>query len=307
MAIKTNWDVAHHFFYQDGHERCNPSWLNCGFDGDDFYSYSTIIAKIVTGLDGRHYTLVSYDNMSPTTGRHISNVVAASPYEVIRVPMAYGYSSFDIKCLEQRISANLDMYAESRLSRKENRAGYINYFWTLLAVNAKIIKISPETIEKYRPLYDTLVNSQSVKELKRNIADNERKQRDALRYKLKTYIEFYSFSQLARIAYDYTFARSNDVSDDVRSAIKKFLNPKNDWAFVWRTEDGNYATSKGIKMPKKIADVALKRFIAKELRHGDKLDYYTILAITDKSVKIGCHNIPIENVYDLYETMEVEG
>ena len=90
----------------------------------------------------------------------------------------------------------------------------------------------------------------------------------------------------------------------MRSDIKKFLNPHNDWAFVWRTEDGDYATSKGVKMSKKIADAALNRFIAKEIKHGDKLDFYTVLAITDKYVKIGCHNIPIENVYDLQETME---
>ena len=304
MAIKTNWDVVHRFFYQDGHERFCPSWLNCGFDGDDFYSYSTIIAKIVTGLDGRHYTLVSYDRMSSTTDRHISNVMGASPYDVIKVPMEYGYSSFDTKCLEHRISDKLDAYADSRLSRKENRTEYINYFEMLLDVNDKIIKISPETIEKYRPLYDTLVNSQSLKDLKRNIAANDSKQREALRDSIKTYIELYSFSQLARIAYDYKFAHSNNVSDDVRSGIKKFLNPNNDWAFVWRTEDGNYATSKGIKMSNKIADVALKRFIAKGLRHGDRIDGYTVLAITDKSVKIGCHNIPIENVHDLYETLE---
>lgn len=304
MAIKTNRDVAHHFFYQDGYERFRPSWLNCGFNGDTFYSYSTIIAKIVTGLDNQRYTLVSYDSMSPTTGRHISNVASASPYEVIKVPMKYGNSSFDIKWLERRISTNLDTYAESRLSRKENRTEYINYFEMLLDVDEKIIKIAPEVIEKYRPLYDTLINSQSLKDLKRNIAENDCKQRDALRDRLKTYIEFYSFSQLARIAYDSKFAHSDNISDSVRSDIKQLLNPHNDCAFVWRTEDGNYATSKGVKMSNQTADAALKRFIAKELRCGDTLDYYTVIAITDKSVKIGCHNIPIENVHDLYETME---
>lgn len=304
MAIKTNWDVAHSFFYADRNEICNKSWLNIHYEGDMCYSYGTVIAKIVRGLDGRRYTLLSCDNMSATTSKHISNLRSASPYEVIKVPMEYGNSSFDIKWLERRISSNLDNYAESRLSRKENRIEYINYFKMLLDVNEKIIKISPEVIEKYRPLYDTLVNSQSLKDLKRNIAENDRKQRDALRDRLKTYIEFYSFSQLARIAYDAKFAHSDNVSDSVRSDIKKFLNPYNDWAFVWRTEDGNYATSKGIKMSKNIADAALKRFIAKELRHGDTLDYYTVIAITDKSVKIGCHNIPIENVHDLYETME---
>lgn len=304
MAIKTNWDVAHRFFYQDGRERFYPSWFYCGFDGNDFYSYNTIVAKIVTGFDGRHYTLVSYDRMSPTTGRHISNVVAASPYDVIKVPMQYGYITFNIECLERRICAKLDAYAESRLSRKENRTEYINYYKMLLAVDEKIIKISPETIEKYRPLYDMMVNAQSLKDLKRNIAEDVRKQRKALLDNLKTYIELYSFSQLARIAYDCRFALINNISDEVRHAIKKFLNPHGDWAFVWRTDDGNYATSKGITMSKKIADVALKRFIDKELRRGDKLEYFTVLAITDKSVKIGCHNIPIENVYDLYETME---
>lgn len=304
MAIKTNWDVAHRFFYQDGHERISPSWLNCGFDGNEFYSYSTVVAKIVRGLDGQHYTLVSYDSMSPTTGRHISSVAGASPYKVIKVPMKYGNSSFDIKWLERRIHDKLDTYAESRLSRKENRTEYINYFEMLLEVDEKIIKISPEVIEKYRPLYNTLINSKSLKDLKHNIAETARKQRDALQDRLKTYIELYSFSQLARIAYDSKFAHSNNISDIVRSDIKQFLNPHNDWAFVWRTENGNYATSKDVKMNKKIVDAALKRFIAKELRHGDTLDYYSVIAITDKSVKIGCHNIPIENVHDLYETME---
>ena len=303
MAIKTNWDVAHSFFYADRNEICNKSWLNIHYEGDMCYSYGTVIAKIVRGIDGRKYTLLSYDNMSATTSKHIGNLHGASPYEVIRVPMEYGNPSFDIKWLERRISNRLDDYAESRLSRKENRIEYINYFEMLLDVDEHIIKISPEVIEKYRPLYDTLINSQSLKDLKRNIAENDRKQRDALRDRLKTYIDLYSFSQLARIAYDYKYTHSDS---SVRSDIKKFLNPKNDWAFVWRTEDGNYATSKGIKMSKKIADVALKRFIAKELRHGDKLDWYTVLAITDNSVKIGCHNIPIENVHDLYETMEIE-
>ena len=304
MAIKTNWDVAHSFFYADRNESCCKSWLNISYDGDTCYSYSTVIAKIVRGLDGRKYTLLSYDNMSATTSKHIGNLRGASPYPVIRVPMEYGNSSFDVRWLERRIVDELENYAESRLTRKENRTEYINYYEMLLEVDDKIIKISPETIETYRPLYDVLKDAQSLKELKRNIAETNKRKRDELRKQLQAYIDTYSISQLARLAYDYNYAHRNKVDDYFRKAIKKFINPNKDFAYVWRMEDGSYCTSEGIRMPKEIANSALKRFIAKTIRHGDTLNQYTILSITDKTVRIGCHNIPIENVHDLYETME---
>jgi hypothetical protein len=149
-----------------------------------------------------------------------------------------------------------------------------------------------------------LVNTQSLKDLKRNIAENDRKQRERLMKMCKPYFDMYSISQVARIVYDYVYASRCDASPVVRNALRKIINPKNQYAFAWRVEDGSYCTSKHIKISKEIVDAALNRFIAKEIKHGDKLDFYIVLAITDKSVKIGCHNIPIENVHDLYETME---
>ena len=71
MRYYSNSDCAEAFVKGDCYSgKCN----NVSFNNDEFYSYSTCIAKKVQGY-GQRVLLVSRDNFSSTTSKHISAIV----------------------------------------------------------------------------------------------------------------------------------------------------------------------------------------------------------------------------------------
>lgn len=80
--------LAHKGFYNP-ESRGEYAGCNLGFSNDGglhFISYSTTIARVVTGRDGQPITLISTFNYSMTTAKHISYVRQASPYPVLYLP-----------------------------------------------------------------------------------------------------------------------------------------------------------------------------------------------------------------------------
>lgn len=74
-------------------------------------------------------------------------------------------------------------------------------------------------------------------------------------------------------------------------------------AFVWRDSNGIYETSKQVTMTKAEGDIALRLWAKGQLKHGQKIGMYTVLAVTKDFVKIGCHTIPTKNLEELYNTL----
>jgi hypothetical protein len=285
-----NQTFCHRFFYAEDRYQV-PAGKSIWFRGNDFFSYDTVVAQIVTGLDGNTYVLVSDHRMSPTTGKHLALIKSASPYPIIHVPMRYGESRFARTMIEGRLTAELDYLATLKMTQKTNRDAYSRAFRELETAARLLVKIKKSVLNKYRKLYTQINDPERIAKEKRHAREAAVKQHQKLKKELETLVKSRNIAELAELAY----GKSTEVDVVMKNKLRKLINPSGDLAFAWR-EGGHYKTSKGITVSAKEVERVARVFKAGELRHGDKLALYTVCSITDKAVKIGCHLIPMDNI-----------
>lgn len=146
------------------------------YNGNLFYSYATVIAQVVKGKDNGTYCLLSNNNMSMMTSKHIGRVVSAcisTNTPIIRVACDW-YDRYEIAPTEYatRQINDLNYYVEHKeiLTKKPNRTEFISVYVNtqeLIKVLGFDIKIPQEVTD----LYDNLFNVEFVKSLrKRKVA-----------------------------------------------------------------------------------------------------------------------------------------
>lgn len=301
-----NINIAHEFFYS-GFNSCR-TFNNVSYNQNLFYSYYTVIGAVIQDKIGNNILLVSENSMSPTTGRHISHLINACPFSRLRVPMEYGNHHFSLEACINRVIKNLDYYSNSKLSLKANRENYIQSFNQLIYINDNIQDIDSSVIEQYKPMFELLNNSKEVKKLKAALKEKARQDEIKAKQELDKLLNTYNYLDLAQFAFDIHHAKI--VFDDYKTdrelsaRVKKILNPNNDLSFAWIDENENIVkTSKGIKMPMDIVKTGLKLWKHNKIKHGYKIDCYTVLEVRENYVQIGCHKIPIDNIKALYEAI----
>lgn len=297
-----NIDIAHEFFYSDFDSSRN--YNNISYSENLFYSYYTVIGAVVKSKTGNNILLVSEDSMSSTTGKHIGNLISACPFSFLRVPMEYGNHYFSLEACIKRIVHNLDCYANSRLSQKANRQGYIKSFNQLQYINDYIQDVDSSLIEQYKPLFDLLNNSDEVKQLKAKLKEKDKRDRIKAQQELNELLNQYKYLDLIQFAYGYSSAIKFDnyqKEKAMQNKVRKALNPNNDLSFVWIENEYTVRTSKNIRMNMDIVKTGLKLWKHNKIKHGYKVDFYTVLEVRKDYIQIGCHKIPTENIQALYE------
>lgn len=298
-----NINIAHEFFYSDFNSHRN--FNNISYSGNLFYSYYTVIGAVVKSKFGNNILLVSESSMSPTTGRHIGNLISSCPFSFLRVPMGYGNHYFSLDSCINRIVKNLDDYSNSKLSLKANREGFIQSFNQLQYINDNIQDVDSSLIGQYKPMFDLLNDSLEVKQLKAKLKEKAKQEKFKAEKELNELLNQYDYLDLAQFAFDIYHAKI--VFDDYKTdremsaRVKKVLNPNNDLSFVWIENENTVKTSKNIRMPMDIVRAGLKLWKHNKVKHGYKVGCYTVLEVRKDYVQIGCHKIPTENIKALYE------
>ena len=296
---KTNWDMAHNFFYNESGEDDYPRYKSCGYRGNRFFSYSTVIAMIVENKEERKVTLISDNTMSNTTAKHISNVWGASPYKVYQVPFSYGERPADLEDVASLFKQALETRSKLNFCLQHNRSAFCQTFEDAFIFSKDIFDL--DFLDNYKGLYSQLNDPEAVKKLKDEARKANQEKVKALREELKKIIETNSYLDLIKIAFsNYYYIAYNNT---IRGKLAKVLNPKSELSFVWRDSNGIYKTSKHITITKSEGDIALRLWAKGQLKHGQKVGMYTVLAVTKDFVKIGCHTIPTKNLEELYKTL----
>lgn len=295
---KTNWDMAHNFFYNESGEDDYPSYKSCGYRGNRFFSYRTVIAMIVENKNGKKVTLVSDNSVSNTTAKHIANVRSASPHKIYYVPFEYGAKPQTIEDVARRFSAALEDATELKFTLKANRETFCDLFEEAKKFSEDIYSL--DFLESYSGLYSALNDPDDVKAIKEKARKANSERIKELRKELKDILEKpyldiikIGFSNAIYLAYNF----------DLRQKVRKVLDPKSELSFVWKDDHGNYRTSKGVKLEKAVGDYALKLWKDGRIKHGQKVGIYTVLSVTNEFVRIGCHTIPTKNLEALYECL----
>ena len=164
-----NYDIAH-LFFDDLSGSFKKSYMNVSYEAYKFYSYDTIIGKVIENLDGRLILLVSDNNFSNTTGKHISNLIGACPFNfdrIVKIPIEYEQKDININELENAITEKLDYFKNQKFSHKYNRDEYCRYYTMLCEISHRVVKVKKSVIAKYRKLYLDLQNIEKVKKYHR--------------------------------------------------------------------------------------------------------------------------------------------
>lgn len=156
MRYYSNLDCAGAFVKGDCYQgKCN----NVSFDNDEFYSYSTCIAKKVQGY-GQRVLLVSRDNFSSTTSKHIQCIVHIFYCEdndigaLVYVPFSYedkdvslftladrfygalrDYRNFDFNLKSDRQKFSILYHHAKNFSDKVMTLSFLNEVWVQTMVN----------------------------------------------------------------------------------------------------------------------------------------------------------------------------
>lgn len=310
-----NQDVAHKFFY-DRNGSFERASMTTSYEYNKFYSYSTCIGEITKDINGDDICIISRNNFSSTTSKHLSELRCACPMNMVYLPQGMGRYEFTAIDVFRALKGNLEYYSKEKLTQKANREGLTDNFEMLqdclrLQKFESLFDDVRKVLDEYRELYNTINSPEKLKDLKEKLAKIEREKQAQLKKELDTLLNTHSYTDLIKFAYsDFSFddvtADNYEMIKTQKSKLRKYFNPKNELSFIWA--DGDYIkTSQHVSVDRKESTVLLKLWLNNKLKHGMKISYYTVLQVMDKFVKIGCHKIPVENLRALASELRLIG
>lgn len=321
MSSHTNWSMAHDFYYRGVDRGESHEYRGCSlsYRGSTALSYSTAIAKVVprrggsakdvrTGSPETGLTLISYYSMSNTTGRHISCVKSASPFERVEVPLGRGYYDFTPEGVAENFLEALDGLVK-RLNTVDNR----REFARLMACRKRVMELACE--EWAKPLrdrrfrkYEAMDVEKMAKELQernRKVASKRAAETRALfaKYLPKAEAGGADYCEFVRTVYDVWYHSKKFPFDHGQRAVFRKKFGKNA-AYVWPVpESGCVRTSRGVSVPLDEAKALLKLWASGRDMRLLKVGAYTIVRYEGDTIQINCHKIPRENMLALYEAV----
>lgn len=171
-----NYDVAHEFFYSGFNSYKHYNGKSVWYEGKNFNSYGTTIARVAETKQGNMATLVSRNGMSSTTRKHIALVVRASPCAVLFVPMTWGVElpqndKQAFLMIAGWFEDDLKNASESRMTIKKNREEFLELLSCAEKFSANFYRV--RGLSKYRKLKDMLINGLDKIREKQRIADSK--------------------------------------------------------------------------------------------------------------------------------------
>lgn len=126
----TNRDVANKFF-EDRNGRFERGSMSVSYSDNIYYSYSTAIGKIVKDIHDNDVVLISDNNFSVTTSKHIMNLRGAcyrNGLKTYTVPQFYEMNDFIRAHIYTELRDNLKLFKNSNLKRKCNREAFMHNY-----------------------------------------------------------------------------------------------------------------------------------------------------------------------------------
>lgn len=331
VRINNNRQCTHAFFYAD----CNTNYTfgtQCSFDFDNwydtnivanFYSYYTKVAMLYkSDKTNETYLLIHWSSMTPTTGKHLSYLRQANPYyTVFYIPFTYGEHTTTLNNIIDKCLEGLQDYTKEDVLTKQYAQNFCDYYTSLKNIIENIKDLEPNQqiiFDKATELYNYIQSDTFFIDKKKVAKEKAVKTRAENKAKK----EFETALINAHKDWNYynlickCFNKNSSLYES-NSQIRELLIDKllkicpNSWcnatknAVIWFNDD-KVETSKGVTVNKKDVVLLLKLWQAKKPLLGKKIGQYTILAVTDDYIKVGCHIIPIENIKALIEELNNE-
>ena len=279
--------VAHAWVYGDEDYSCRGG--NIFGEGDKIYSYGhhfTIAKKML--VKGKPVVLMNNSYYSSSTSKHQSLVRQAIPYnwETIYVNDPSASSQSNIEVLLQEIKESLSKIPRARTKKEFHLRcanGYRETIHKLTAIGLKKdVKLSagdkrliaePYSLETYVTNIAVYTKQKALNDKKRFKAEKKAKAERAI-------------------------VHEQNIQKWLAGAIN-YLHQSWDEEILLRYTDGLIQTSGGVEITPSEVKELYRRLLAKEDVIGLKIEPYTVLAIDDSVITIGCHKIPLKSIFKL--------
>lgn len=323
MSSHTNSSVAHDFYYKGVDEGRTGSYGSCtiSYRQRVAYSYATVVAQVIPAKGYRNgdvrtrdpsfgRTLVSFWSMSNTTGRHISYLRHASPFDTIPVPMRRGDGELRPQRLANRFYDELEYYAKN-LNTRPNRNTFIQMLNALKRVRDEACEEWAKPLRHAR--FRRFLSIDVSKEAEAIKARNRLKAIKAAKETRETIAKYVKdrkggdYCEFMRALFDPHFVcRKYRFSNRQREILRqKVCGKQSSWtgpAYVWLNGD-QIETSKNVRVPVSEAKVAMRLWASGKDMRTLPVDRYHIVSYEGDTIQIGCHKIPRENMLALYEAV----
>lgn len=323
--MASNGTQAHDFYYKGVNEGVNKWLKRCSlnYEGKVAYSYSTVIAKVIpqhnyeekdicTANPNSGLTLITFDSMSSSTGRHRRELACASPFDTVSVPFKYGHRwDPSPETMAEWMLADLETYSKL-LARAEHRSNFTLLMGSVDKIVAHAAEpwakvFSSKKFLKYREIYADLGGyAEKLKAKKRaEAAKQAAETRKVLAKWLGDKHTSKDYLDLMRTVFgnDPSFCYENrGMTYNERAALRRRLGLKTEFAYVW-IENDTIRTSRHVSLDVDVARVAMKAWALGHDMRKFQVGPYTVLKYEGDTIQIGCHRIPRENMVALYEVV----
>jgi len=263
-TVFSNRELTHIYAQQSQHYGRSS---NMFFEGTELYSY------------GKHYLLAEFiDNetvlindtgYSNTTSKHISLVISATSHK-----RQFFIKETDLTEVHNTIIEYLQKLPKARVNKEYYLKVILKLFKSLneyLEYTETKTKVSK--LPKYKEIKTIVQRLETEKEtILKEVAELNKRKAQREKENQKERIELWRNHEIRYI------------NKSAKSLLRLSLDKK------------QIETSGGVNIETKKAKALYKLIEAGKDIKGFKLDYYTVLGIKDNILKIGCHNIPLQEV-----------
>lgn len=291
-VFKTS-EIAHIWASQQ-QEYGRVSAGNMSFQGLNFYSYSTIIARLILGDDGQPCAaIISTRRYSNTTDGHIHAVRAAVQHlKIVRAPMAYESPTKNLEWVLSEMETISKSLEKARKPEKHlDQIGrwcrqYRDYLSVFDEDTHRLVMESP----KYQELlaYEILSNGDGVEEYRQQLAIASAAEAERLKK-----VREEEAKLVAQITEKWLSGAISYGQTGYMAGGSLWREKQNEAPLLRLVrEDNEYRveTSMGIvSFPLEVAKTAIRLYYAGRLEAGARLEHYIVREVTEEYVRIGCH------------------
>lgn len=265
-VLRNTDEVIHVFAQQTQSEGRNQSGSIFFYDKKIYsYGYHYLLGQFID----KDTILINDKGYSVTTAKHINSLSGATSHK---------RQFFKTKCELEFVYPKIKDYLQKLPRATKNKGYYLREIFSLY-------KSLNEYLE-YTKTKTKVSKLKEYKELKKIVSRLEIDKEQIL----------LEVAEQNKKRYQRQQEKQKEQIQDFRIHEKSYLHNLPQSLLRLSLDKTNVETSKGVKIEVKKAKVLYKLIEAGKDIKGFKLDYYTVIGIKDNILKIGCHNIPLQEI-----------
>jgi hypothetical protein len=265
-VLRNTNEVIHVFAQQTQSEGRNQSGSIFFYNNKIYsYGYHYLLGEFID----KETILINDKGYSNTTAKHINYLSGATSHK---------RQFFKTRCEIEFVHPKIKDYLQKLPRATKNKGYYLREIFTL-----------HKSLNKYLEYTKTKTKVSKLKEYKEIKIIVQRLETD----KDKILSEV---AEQNKKRYQRQLQKQKENIKLWRDHEKMYLHGIKNSLLRFSKDCTNVETSGGVKIEVKKAKVLYKLIEAGKDIKGFKLDYYTVIGIKDNILKIGCHNIPLQEV-----------